>query len=94
MPSNGRWAQDGDEIYLEDESGRVALMGPLLASYVSGIVAAVVGHEIAGGEFVVEDICCGSWAPQKPLASRVTANKDKRYAMNSNAPSEVVSCPF
>jgi hypothetical protein len=50
---------ESDNIYLEDESGRIRLMGLVnrLATLVTGITLALKGRVLAGGEFEVRDYC-------------------------------------
>ncbi|PWN20536.1 hypothetical protein BCV69DRAFT_282748 [Microstroma glucosiphilum] len=52
-----------DHIYLEDESGRLRLVGPILSdeahrgSWITGTVGAFLGTEMETGEFQVQDVC-------------------------------------
>ena len=50
---------------LEDESGRIKLVGSMLAStnLVTGIIIAALGMETPGGEFEVIDTCFADLAP-------------------------------
>lgn len=50
---------------LEDESGRIKLVGRILVSthLVTGVIIAALGMETAGGEFEVIDICFADFAP-------------------------------
>lgn len=58
-----------DIIVLEDESGRITLVGDRLKreQFVTGIVMAVLGIETLDGQFEVVDFCFAGLAPQKPL---------------------------
>ncbi len=75
-PLSGKWAAETDELYLEDESGRVMVTGPAIEAsrlLVSGVVCALLGHEVRGGEFVVEAICFPSFPPQAPAPAPAAA---------------------
>lgn len=52
------WSEK-DEILLEDESGRVRLVGNKISvgMFVTGIVIGVLGRENKAGDFEVEEIC-------------------------------------
>ncbi|KAF8559488.1 hypothetical protein OG21DRAFT_1473884 [Imleria badia] len=56
---------DQDSITLEDESGRIKLVGRKLASthLVTGVIIAALGMETPGGEFEVIDTCFADFAP-------------------------------
>ncbi|KAK6334060.1 hypothetical protein TWF696_002562 [Orbilia brochopaga] len=68
-----------DEIMLEDESGRIRLIGTTITheTLVTGCVIAVMGTETASGEFEVVDIIFPELPPQpeRPLPSSTTTNK-------------------
>ncbi|KAF3915821.1 hypothetical protein ABW21_db0206766 [Orbilia brochopaga] len=69
-----------DEIMLEDESGRIRLIGNTITheTLVTGCVIAVMGTETASGEFEVVDIIFPELPPQPerpPLPSSSPANK-------------------
>ena len=51
---------------LEDESGRVVLVGERLraAGLVTGVIVGALGIETSGGEFEVVDVCFAGMAPQ------------------------------
>ncbi|KAF7725532.1 hypothetical protein EC973_009562 [Apophysomyces ossiformis] len=65
-----------DKISLEDESGRMELIGSRLSKefLVTGMVAAIMGMESATGAFEVVDICIPGIAPQPPLTLNDTAD--------------------
>lgn len=69
---------DSDVTMLEDESGRVKLVGNKIRSspLVTGIVVAVLGSEDQEGDFHVIDIKYPGYAPQKPLPCNIS---QKRY---------------
>ena len=51
---------------LEDESGRIQLVGDLLSNVVlvTGVIMGVLGLETPTGEFEVVDVCFAGLAPQ------------------------------
>jgi len=56
-----------DTISLEDESGRIKLVGERIkdVTLVTGVIAGVLGIETAGGDFEVLDVCfAGSASPE------------------------------
>lgn len=55
-----------DSIMLEDESGRIQLVGKraIDARLVTGVIIAALGIETPTGEFEVVDICYAEMAPQ------------------------------
>ncbi|AGO09858.1 AaceriAAL132Cp [[Ashbya] aceris (nom. inval.)] len=59
-----------DEIMLEDESGRVLLVGDIITNtpFVTGTVVGVLGMEAEAGTFQVVDICYPQAIPQAPQA--------------------------
>lgn len=58
---------------LEDESGRIRLVGDRLkdARLVTGVIIGALGMETPNGDFEVVDICCAEMAP-RPSASEKT----------------------
>ncbi|UKZ83505.1 hypothetical protein TrVFT333_011314 [Trichoderma virens FT-333] len=67
MSSQKYYSDDGsDQIMLEDDSGRVRLVGDLLNSIplVTGCIVAVMGTENTNGEFEVIDLKVPDLAPQ------------------------------
>ncbi|PCH38349.1 hypothetical protein WOLCODRAFT_149286 [Wolfiporia cocos MD-104 SS10] len=65
-PPHPKICSPDDIITLEDESGRVTLVGERLksAQLVTGVVIAALGMETSGGEFEVIDVCFAGMAPQ------------------------------
>ncbi|KAH9048978.1 DNA polymerase alpha/epsilon subunit B-domain-containing protein [Lactarius hengduanensis] len=55
-----------DQVMLEDESGRVKLVGKILADaqLVTGVIVGVLGADTGNGEFEVVDLCFAGMAPQ------------------------------
>ncbi|ODQ66579.1 hypothetical protein NADFUDRAFT_82357 [Nadsonia fulvescens var. elongata DSM 6958] len=76
-----------DEISLEDESGRVKLVGEKIKSVLltTGCTIAVMGIETPGGDFDVIDIRLPEFAIQKPFPLR-TENKDGRISNKKASP--------
>jgi DNA polymerase delta subunit 2 len=66
-----------DVIMLEDESGRVKLVGNKIQTLrlVTGIVVAVLGTEDQEGDFHVIDVRYPDYAPQKPLLSNASQRR-------------------
>lgn len=62
-----------DNVMLEDESGRIRLVGDRLkdARLVTGVIIGALGMETPNGDFEVVDICCAEMAP-RPSASEGT----------------------
>lgn len=82
--------RDEPAVFLEDESGRIALVNSQLLQetlLVSGLVAGLLGKETADGEFEVADICYAGMAPHPhphphpPLTQ--PSQKDKYVALVS-----------
>jgi DNA polymerase delta subunit 2 len=77
MPVSASFTSDDDSLVLEDEFGRVPLLLPtaarsqqqsLVHRLVTGVVCALVGEEVDGGDFLVREFIEPACAPQKPLA--------------------------
>ncbi|KAG0184404.1 hypothetical protein DFQ28_011196 [Apophysomyces sp. BC1034] len=71
-PVPAKYRGPNDKISLEDESGRVELVGLRLAneSLVTGMVVSVMGKESDTGAFEVKDICVAGLPPQDPLRNK------------------------
>ncbi|GMF43305.1 unnamed protein product [Phytophthora fragariaefolia] len=71
---DGPLASDHDELLLEDESGRVQLVGRVdVARLVTGVVLGVRGRvprDGPGGHFHVDEVFLPSFPPQRPLPQR------------------------
>ncbi|KDN50433.1 hypothetical protein RSAG8_00931, partial [Rhizoctonia solani AG-8 WAC10335] len=65
IPVQSKRTSDKDSVMLEDESGRVGLIGDILAKerLVTGINIAVLGSETDSGEFQVEEVVYPGLAP-------------------------------
>ncbi|GBG66496.1 hypothetical protein CBR_g63079 [Chara braunii] len=64
-----KFVRDDDHLILEDESGRVKLVGDGVdvGGYVTGVVVGVLGRETGSGEFHVSALVEAGLAPQQPL---------------------------
>ena len=62
---------EDDQYSLEDESGRISLVGQHIQNHrwnlVTGVIAAVLGAETPNGEFEVVDMCFAGAPPQKSI---------------------------
>ncbi|KAF8689033.1 Domain present in phytochromes and cGMP-specific phosphodiesterases, partial [Rhizoctonia solani] len=65
IPIQSKRTSDKDSVMLEDESGRVGLIGNLLAKerLVTGVNIAVLGSEADSGEFQVDEVVYPGLAP-------------------------------
>ncbi|KAJ2157631.1 DNA polymerase delta small subunit Cdc1 [Coemansia sp. RSA 552] len=83
---------EDEEIHLEDESGRIRLVGAFIErmTLASGVIAAVMGSETPDGKFEVVDICFGGMPPQP--ARPVDDTQDKYVALVSGLRC-TVECP-
>lgn len=63
--SREKFYSDQDSVMLEDESGRIKLVGQKLTSthLVTGVIIAALGMETPGGEFEIIDTCFADLAP-------------------------------
>lgn len=77
---------ESDEVTLEDESGRIRLVGNLAkdasACLVTGCIIAVLGRELPSGDFDVLDMRFAECAPQKPIP-KPKSDKPKYLALTS-----------
>lgn len=65
-PPREKFYSDNDSIMLEDESGRICLVGERInsACLVTGVILGALGAETASGDFEVIDLCYPGMAPQ------------------------------
>jgi DNA polymerase delta subunit 2 len=72
---------------LEDESGRIKLIGSILGDMqlVTGVIVGILGAETISGDFEVADLCFPGMAPQAD-------NDDSMDIDGNNAP--CASCHF
>ncbi|GAB1314959.1 DNA polymerase delta small subunit Cdc1 [Madurella fahalii] len=76
---------DSDSIMLEDDSGRIRLIGSMLKDYflVTGCIVAVMGTENVNGEFEVIDL---KFADLPPQPERWALSKTSSGATKKNSP--------
>ncbi|GAA5972676.1 hypothetical protein JCM11641_002969 [Rhodosporidiobolus odoratus] len=69
-----KYHSTNDEVMLEDESGRVRLVGSKIDNsqgiFVTGTILAALGVETASGDFEVFEYCYPGMAPQPPQAEQ------------------------
>ncbi|KAK4703707.1 DNA polymerase delta subunit 2, partial [Phenoliferia sp. Uapishka_3] len=66
-----KFCSDTDEVMLEDESGRVRLVGDRMmqaggGAFVTGTIMAALGAETSTGDFEVLEVCYAGLPPQEP----------------------------
>ncbi|CAG8519629.1 7560_t:CDS:10 [Paraglomus occultum] len=76
-----KYCSEEDVINIEDESGRVRLVGDIIKEWVwvTGLVVAVLGRENSVGAFEVMDICLPGLPPQPPSKLMETDDSGPRY---------------
>lgn len=72
MPSRQNFVSDKDALILEDETGRIRLVGAAAeaSQFVSGIVIGVCGLQLDSGEFEVSEFFTPDFPPQGPIKRR------------------------
>lgn len=97
-PPRPKICSPDDIITLEDESGRVTLVGERLksAQLVTGVVIAALGMETSGGEFEVIDVCFAGMAPQPGMDRSWgdVRNMKKPEDDSMDVDSECIYCRF
>ncbi|KAF9368649.1 hypothetical protein CPB97_004403 [Podila verticillata] len=85
QPDRPKYTDDDDSVYLEDESGRVKLVGSKISSdfFVTGVVMGALGSEDANGDFKVVDVCFAEAADQESVSHMETDESDKYVALVS-----------
>ncbi|KAG0203296.1 hypothetical protein BGX28_004392 [Mortierella sp. GBA30] len=85
QPERPKYTDDSDSVYLEDESGRVKLVGPKISGdfFVTGVVMGVLGSEDVNGDFKVVDVCYAGQGPQEQPSLMETDEADKYVALVS-----------
>ncbi|KAH9946304.1 DNA polymerase alpha/epsilon subunit B-domain-containing protein [Epithele typhae] len=65
-PPKEKFHSDKDSVMLEDESGRICLVGNRILStcLVTGVILGALGMETSSGDFEVVDLCFPEMAPQ------------------------------
>ncbi|KAH8147721.1 uncharacterized protein LAJ45_08186 [Morchella importuna] len=79
-PPRAKYTTPGaDRIMLEDESGRLSLVGGVLGTMhlVTGCVVAVMGSETGDGDFEVLDVIIPNLPPQGPVAEEEEEEEGK-----------------
>ncbi|ORY43933.1 DNA polymerase alpha/epsilon subunit B-domain-containing protein [Leucosporidium creatinivorum] len=83
-PPRRKFCSQNDEVMLEDESGRVRLVGKGIAdaagTFVTGTIMAALGAETPSGDFEVLEFCFAGLPPQadvKPVSSAQANGKGK-----------------
>ncbi|KAG6878100.1 hypothetical protein C0992_008588 [Termitomyces sp. T32_za158] len=68
-PPNRKFYSPEDSVMLEDESGRIRLVGEFVKSarLVTGVIVGALGAETANGDFEVVDLCFPGMAPQESV---------------------------
>ncbi|KAG8953686.1 hypothetical protein FRC04_001890 [Tulasnella sp. 424] len=76
-PPTAKYFSDDDYITLEDESGRVKLVGEVIANagIVTGIIIGALGMETPSGDFEVVDYCFAGLPPQSPFGGSSKSDK-------------------
>lgn len=91
--------EGSDEIMLEDESGRVLLVGDFIGTtpLISGMVVGLLGMEADAGSFQVLDICYPSPIPQRSLPDIKSESDEAEYVafvsglnVNTTSPDRVL----
>ncbi|CAL7935793.1 unnamed protein product [Xylocopa violacea] len=79
QPSRTNYASFKDILYLEDETLRVKLIGNdiNIQDVVTGIVCAVLGHELENGAFAVVDWCFPGCCPKLSILDQSMKDRGK-----------------
>lgn len=82
---------DADQVMLEDDSGRIRLVGASLRDVhlVTGCIIAVLGSENTNGEFQIIDLKFPDLAPQPPRWSATPTKKSDDDEMTDAAPKKL-----
>eukprot|EP00055_Hartaetosiga_balthica_P011964 m.56307 g.56307 ORF g.56307 m.56307 type:complete len:460 (-) comp7794_c0_seq2:140-1519(-) len=75
-PERSKYNSEEDLIVLEDQTGRVGLVGGGIdvGNLVTGVILGVLGKENIDGDFEVEDVCFLGLGPQKNLLSSLPSS--------------------
>ncbi|KAH8107222.1 DNA polymerase alpha/epsilon subunit B-domain-containing protein [Cristinia sonorae] len=84
-----KYYSDEDAVMLEDESGRIRLVGERLrtAGLVTGVIMGALGMETQSGDFEVVDYCFAGMAPQDSVWPKTTVTEDMDVDVDSSSPS-------
>ncbi|THH33896.1 hypothetical protein EUX98_g321 [Antrodiella citrinella] len=77
-PPRAKFHSDEDTIMLEDESGRICLVGDRIrtAGLVTGVILGALGIETNSGDFEVVDYCFAGMAPQETTWTSAASGSD------------------
>ncbi|OSD02849.1 hypothetical protein PYCCODRAFT_1410345 [Trametes coccinea BRFM310] len=83
-PPREKFYSENDSVMLEDESGRICLVGDRIRSacLVTGVIMGALGIETHNGDFEVVDLCYPGMAPQPSLGSQWPASGSRDDAMD------------
>ncbi|KAI0797778.1 DNA polymerase alpha/epsilon subunit B-domain-containing protein [Abortiporus biennis] len=89
-PPRQKFYSEEDNIMLEDESGRICLVGDRIrsAGLVTGVIVGALGIETHNGDFEVVDFCYAGMPPQPSTAS---AASEADESMDVDSPDEWVA---
>ncbi|KAI0078170.1 hypothetical protein K474DRAFT_1706721 [Panus rudis PR-1116 ss-1] len=92
-PPRKKYFSDADNIMLEDESGRICLVGDRIrsAGLVTGVILGALGIETNSGDFEVVDYCFAGMAPQIQSDWDKTENEEKMDVDESSDTDEWVA---
>ncbi len=92
-PPREKYHSENDNVMLEDESGRICLVGERLdnAGLVTGVIMGALGIETNNGDFEVVDICFPGMAPQPSAGLAWPAPKKSDESMDVDGKSH---CSF
>nr|XP_012137743.1 PREDICTED: DNA polymerase delta small subunit-like isoform X2 [Megachile rotundata] len=84
QPARSNYASFKDVLYLEDESLRIKLVGNHMniQDAVTGVVCAVLGHELENGSFLVIDWCYPGCCPKPSAFNKLSSDKGKILIMS------------
>ncbi|KAI0933900.1 hypothetical protein AcW1_005592 [Taiwanofungus camphoratus] len=79
LPPREKFYSTDDSVTLEDESGRICLVGECVntAQLVTGVIIGALGIETNNGDFEVVDICSAGMAPQPRITWEDGEDEDK-----------------
>ncbi|TCD66476.1 hypothetical protein EIP91_001356 [Steccherinum ochraceum] len=88
-PPRLKFHSDQDAIMLEDESGRICLVGDRIrdAGVVTGVILGALGIETHSGDFEVVDYCFAGMAPQETVWSSPKESDDMDVDAESSSSS-------
>ncbi|KAK4056175.1 DNA polymerase delta small subunit Cdc1 [Microbotryomycetes sp. JL221] len=79
-PPRRKFNSQNDEVMLEDESGRIRLIGQViqdqLGTFVTGTIVAALGAETPSGDFKVVELIYPGLAPQSDTLSNLVTDDD------------------